>query len=57
MYTIYFTNHGYTAGESFDTLDEAVAYAKRCHFDAAILKDNEIVAAWGAITGFRMLVA
>lgn len=55
---VFYTNFGYVAGESFDTMEDALNYAKSKGFDAAILRSEgypkhgaDIVASWGIFSG------
>lgn len=52
-YTLFFTNHGYAPEWSGHSLEEAVAQARRYHFDATIYYRGKLVGSWGVLSGFR----
>lgn len=54
-FSLFFTNHGYSPDWSGFSLEEAIAQAKRYHFDAQILERGKLVGAWSAIGGYRDL--
>ena len=39
--SVYWTNLGYYAGQTFATIEEAVAHAKKVYFEATFVKDGE----------------
>jgi hypothetical protein len=43
MYEIFWTNHGYTAHEVFDTLKEAVAYGRSKGFEFSVFYTTDYV--------------
>lgn len=53
MFTVYFTNFGYAAQDCFSSQELALAHAKRCGFQAAILADGHLIATWCPIGGTR----
>jgi hypothetical protein len=54
-FTVYFTNHGYRSQESFDSVDEAKAYVRRCFFEAHIEDNGESIIVFTIFGGFRQL--
>jgi hypothetical protein len=54
MLTVYFTNHGYASDHRFKSLEDAIAYARRVHFQAQIHNEaGLLVATWCPIAGTR----
>lgn len=41
MFSIYFTNHGYTKAETFATLDDAIVGARKAGFQSAIFTERD----------------
>jgi hypothetical protein len=56
MFRVYFTNFCYFAEPAFDTLEDAIAYAKSKTFDATIYGGRHIIGAWSYFGGYRNLV-
>jgi len=56
MFTIHFTNFGYSHQDSFNTLEAAVAKAKQCGFEATILQGERLIGSWTIFQGYRSLV-
>lgn len=52
-FSVRFVNHGYSADETFESVTQAIAFAKRTGFDAAIEVDGRLVAAWDVIGGTK----
>lgn len=50
---VYFTNHGYYAEQTFETLDEAIAYGKRHHFDFSVQDEDGLRVGYGVFSGLR----
>jgi hypothetical protein len=57
MFTIFFYNMGFTYQDSFSSLDEAIAKAVKCGFDANIIQNgHRVVGTWSIVGGFRNMV-
>ena len=61
-YNVFFLNHDYFAQDDFPSFDDALAHAKKCGFDAAIVKPYitgkphkgyEHVATWSILGGLH----
>ena len=61
-YFVYYTNFGYAAEPSFDTVEDALNYAKTKGFEATIFLTGDtdsrqhscdIVASWGIFSGVK----
>ena len=59
MFTVYLTNFGYPLTPSFNTLEEAIAAARKACFEAGIIRldDNgkTLVATFSPISGIRFI--
>jgi len=53
MFTVYFINHFYFSGQTFDSVEKALAYAKTTSFECAIYQGDQIVASYGYFQGTR----
>lgn len=62
MFNVLFVNHDYFASNDFASFEDAVAYAKRCGFEATIIKPyiegnpykgGEVVGSWSPINGLN----
>lgn len=54
MYRIYLTNHGYFVTDSFDTLSDAIKWAKQHSFQVSVHESGEIAASWCPINGTQV---
>jgi hypothetical protein len=52
-FTIFYTNFWYGPEIEFETLEEALTYAKSKGFDAAIRLNGETIGSWSIIGGYR----
>jgi len=50
-YSVRYINHGYSAAEKFTTSDEALTFARRVGFEAAIDGPDGLSATWHPING------
>lgn len=55
MYSVYYCNCGYFAQDNFNTLVEAIDYAKKKHFECTIYEKQKIVGIWTPFGGFRRI--
>ncbi len=53
VFLVHWVCFGYSAPETFRTLDDAIAHAREVHFTAAIYAADRIVATWCPIGGTR----
>lgn len=55
MLYVHFTNMGYAAPRTFETLTDAVAYGVRCCFEFTVqTAGGSILATWSPISGLRL---
>jgi hypothetical protein len=52
---VFWTNHGYFAGETFANVADAVAFVRNVFFEATIYVGAEVVGAWTMFGGYRPL--
>ena len=55
MYSIYYINFSYGPEVTFNSIDDAVAYARSACFEAAITHYGETVGVWSPINGYRKI--
>ena len=53
MFSVLYTNFGYTATRTFDNLDAALTYGKARGFEFSVWRDGELVVTWSPIGGTR----
>ena len=55
MITVYLTINGTSLG-NFDSLDDAVAAARKSGFEAQIWENRKMIAMWSPISGVRHIL-
>ena len=54
MFTVYYTNHGYSAQDTFSTVEQAVEYGKSKGFEFSVWSaDKNLMASWTVFGGLR----
>jgi hypothetical protein len=55
MFRVFFTNHGYYADTTFDHLDRAFAYGRKCGFQFSVWQGAKLMGSWCPIGGTRLI--
>jgi hypothetical protein len=54
MFSVYYTNHFYSAAETFATMEQAVEYGKSKGFEFSVRQQGgNVVAGWSPLYGLR----
>lgn len=53
MFSIFYVNFWYGPEQSFETVEQAIDYARSKGFDAAIRRNGEAIGYWSIIGGWR----
>ena len=54
MYSVYYTNHGFSSPHSFETAEEAVNYGKDRGFEFTVRDDEgNVIAGWTVFGGLK----
>lgn len=53
MFTIFYVNFRYSPDDTFDSVNEAIEFAKSKGFEVAIRRNGKAIGYWSPIGGYR----